>query len=47
MTQVPTFTLSLLHPRYWITWLGLGLLYLLVLLPYPIIYRMGTGLGRF
>lgn len=47
MTQVPTFNLSLLHPRYWITWLGLGLLYALVLLPYPVIYRLGTGLGRF
>src|SRR5476649_2145995 len=47
MTQVPTFTSSLLHPRYWLTWMGLGLLYLLVLLPYPVIYRLGTGLGRF
>ena len=47
MTQVPTFNRSLLHPRYWITWLGLGLLYALVLLPYPVIYRIGTGLGRF
>ncbi|PKE30399.1 lipid A biosynthesis lauroyl acyltransferase [Rahnella sp. AA] len=47
MTQVPTFNRSLLHPRYWITWIGLGLLYALVLLPYPVIYRIGTGLGRF
>ncbi|MFU2318215.1 Kdo(2)-lipid IV(A) acyltransferase [Rahnella sp. PCH160] len=47
MTQVPTFTRSLLHPRYWITWIGLGLLYALVLLPYPLIYCIGTGLGRF
>jgi len=36
-----------LHPRYWLTWLGIGLLYVLVLLPYPVIYRLGTGLGRF
>lgn len=47
MTQVPSFNRSLLHPRYWLTWFGIGLLYLLVLLPYPIIYRLGTGLGRF
>lgn len=47
MTQVPTFNRSLLHPRYWLTWMGLGLLYALVLLPYPVIYRLGTGLGRF
>jgi KDO2-lipid IV(A) lauroyltransferase len=47
MTHVPSFNRSLLHPRYWPTWLGLGLLYLLVLLPYPVLYRLGTGLGRF
>ena len=47
MTHLPTFNRSLLHPRYWPTWLGIGLLYLLVLLPYPVIYRLGTGLGRF
>ncbi|MBW5820444.1 Kdo(2)-lipid IV(A) acyltransferase [Yersinia enterocolitica] len=45
--QVPSFNRSLLHPRYWLTWLGLGILYLLVLLPYPVIYAMGTSLGRF
>ena len=47
MTHLPTFNRSLLHPRYWPTWLGIGLLYVLVLLPYPVIYRLGTGLGRF
>jgi len=40
-----TFTKQLLHPRYWLTWLGIGLLYVLVLLPYPIIYQLGKGLG--
>ncbi|OVZ76780.1 lipid A biosynthesis lauroyl acyltransferase [Yersinia intermedia] len=45
--QAPSFERSLLHPRYWLTWLGLGILYLLVLLPYPVIYVMGTNLGRF
>ncbi|AJI96582.1 lipid A biosynthesis lauroyl (or palmitoleoyl) acyltransferase family protein [Yersinia ruckeri] len=45
--QVPSFKRALLHPRYWPTWLGLGILYLLVLLPYPMIYAMGTSLGRF
>lgn len=47
MTQVPSFNRSLLHPRYWLTWFGIGLLYLLVLLPYPVIYHLGTSLGRF
>ncbi|GFN46340.1 LpxL/LpxP family Kdo(2)-lipid IV(A) lauroyl/palmitoleoyl acyltransferase [Candidatus Regiella insecticola] len=41
------FNRSLLHPLYWLTWFGLSLLYLLVLLPYPVIYRLGTLLGRF
>ncbi|WP_392552819.1 LpxL/LpxP family Kdo(2)-lipid IV(A) lauroyl/palmitoleoyl acyltransferase [Orbus wheelerorum] len=39
------FTKRLLHPRYWLTWLGITLLYVLVLLPYPMIYQMGKGLG--
>ncbi|MGL9759776.1 MAG: Kdo(2)-lipid IV(A) acyltransferase [Symbiopectobacterium sp.] len=46
MTQLPSFTYSLLHPRYWLTWLGIAILYLVVLLPYPVIYRLGTVLGR-
>lgn len=47
MTKLPQFSRALLHPRYWITWLGLGLLYLIVQLPYPVLYRFGCGLGRF
>ncbi|MDF7666742.1 LpxL/LpxP family Kdo(2)-lipid IV(A) lauroyl/palmitoleoyl acyltransferase [Orbaceae bacterium ESL0727] len=39
------FTRQLLHPRYWLTWLGVGILYLLVLLPYPVIYQLGKGIG--
>ncbi|MDC9593868.1 Kdo(2)-lipid IV(A) acyltransferase [Xenorhabdus sp. IM139775] len=46
MIQAPPFHCSFLHPRYWLTWLGIGILYLLVLLPYPVIYWMGTRLGR-
>ncbi|MCX8582315.1 LpxL/LpxP family Kdo(2)-lipid IV(A) lauroyl/palmitoleoyl acyltransferase [Gilliamella sp. B3482] len=41
----PTFTKRLLHPRYWLTWFGISVLYLIVLLPYPIIYQIGKGLG--
>nr|WP_207189669.1 lysophospholipid acyltransferase family protein [Halorhodospira halophila] len=33
------------HPAYWPTWLGLGLLRLLALLPIPLIGRLGDGLG--
>ena len=36
----------LLAPRYWPTWIGLGLLRLLALLPYAAIVAIGVGLGR-
>jgi len=36
---------SFLHPRHWTTWFGLGVLWLLVQLPYPLIARLGTTLG--
>lgn len=39
------FTITLLHPRYWLTWFGIGLLYLIVQLPYPVIRSFGKGLG--
>ena len=40
------FDLSLLHPRNWLTWLGLGVLWLLVQLPYPLLHFIGSSLGR-
>jgi KDO2-lipid IV(A) lauroyltransferase len=42
----PEFQAALLHPRYWLTWLGIGLWWLLVLLPYPVILLLGRLLGR-
>lgn len=36
----------LLKPRYWGLWVGIGLLWLLVQLPYPLLYRLGRRLGR-
>ncbi|HHR6187407.1 TPA: Kdo(2)-lipid IV(A) acyltransferase [Providencia alcalifaciens] len=47
MIPAPKFEKSLLHPRYWLVWFGISVLYLLVLLPYPAIYWIGTRLGRF
>ncbi len=38
----PRFRPALLHPRYWLTWLGFMLWYALTLLP----YRVQLGLGR-
>ncbi|MBP2170916.1 KDO2-lipid IV(A) lauroyltransferase [Erwinia toletana] len=46
MTQLPHFSRELLHPRYWLMWFGVGWLYLIVLLPYPVLYYLGCGLGR-
>ncbi|TPG61838.1 kdo(2)-lipid IV(A) palmitoleoyltransferase [Ewingella americana] len=46
MTSPSRFRASFLHPRYWLTWFGLGILYLLVQLPYPVLYRLGNWLGR-
>lgn len=34
-----------LAPRHWATWIGLGLLRLLILLPYRLQLRLGAGLG--
>ena len=42
----PRFRASFLHPRYWLTWFGLGVLFILVQLPYPVLYRLGVWLGR-
>jgi KDO2-lipid IV(A) lauroyltransferase len=37
---------SLLHPRYWLTWLGLGLLRCIVFLPFSTQQSIGRFLGR-
>jgi len=42
----PAFSRDLLHPRYWSTWAGLGLLFLLVQLPFPLLEKLGTWMGR-
>jgi KDO2-lipid IV(A) palmitoleoyltransferase len=41
-----SFKLAFLHPRNWMTWAGLGLLWLLVQLPYPLMSRLGETLGK-
>lgn len=42
----PKFSSTLLHPRYWLTWCGIGLFYLAMLLPYPLLLLIGKALGR-
>jgi len=41
-----TFSRAFLHPRYWLTWLSLGLWWLLAKLPYGVLLALGQGLGK-
>lgn len=41
----PRFRAYFLHPRFWLLWLGLGLLWLVSLLPYRVLMRLGRLLG--
>ncbi|MGL4474163.1 MAG: LpxL/LpxP family Kdo(2)-lipid IV(A) lauroyl/palmitoleoyl acyltransferase [Shewanella sp.] len=42
----PTFTLKLLHPRYWGTLCLMAVMYLMSLLPYAVLFRLGKVCGR-
>lgn len=44
-SRMPQFRFSLLAPRHWPAWLGLGLLWLLSRLPYRALIGAGRGLG--
>jgi lauroyl/myristoyl acyltransferase len=44
MTKLPRFSLAFLHPRYWLSWAGIAALWLIMLLPYPLLFRIGHGL---
>jgi KDO2-lipid IV(A) palmitoleoyltransferase len=46
MKRLQKFQPAFLHPRYWLTWFGLAVLFLLVQLPYPLLYRLGIWMGR-
>ncbi len=43
MTLAP---LTLWHPRYWLTWLVMGVAWLIAQLPLPVLWRIGRALGR-
>lgn len=43
--EIPKFTLKLLHPRFWLLWLGMGLWWLVAQLPLPVLIAMGKRLG--
>ncbi|WP_205695304.1 LpxL/LpxP family Kdo(2)-lipid IV(A) lauroyl/palmitoleoyl acyltransferase [Corallincola luteus] len=47
MKEAPSLTLSMFHPRHWLTWFGYGVFWLIVqLLPYPLLMKLGRALGR-
>lgn len=46
MSSKPSFRKELIHPRYWLTWFGLAILWLWVQLPYPVLLKMGNLIGR-
>lgn len=46
MKSSPAFGRTFIHPRYWSTWFGLGVLFLLVQLPFPLLEKLGTWMGR-
>lgn len=41
----PGFKAALLHPRYWPMWLGLGVLWLIIQLPYRVLLPLGRAVG--
>ncbi len=41
------FNKQLLHPRNWLTWFGLGILWLIVQLPYPLLLLSAPALVAF
>lgn len=45
--QKPPFTKDLLHPKYWLIWLGIGLLATITLLPWRWQLGLGKGMGLF
>lgn len=46
VASAPKITLSLFHPKFWLTWLGLGIIYVIVQLPTPWIWAVGSKLGH-
>jgi len=42
----PRFRACFLHPRFWLLWLGLGLLWLVIQLPYRVLLALGRVLGK-
>jgi Kdo2-lipid IVA lauroyltransferase/acyltransferase len=46
MLNRPSFSIRLLHPRYWLIWLGVSLWWLISQLPHKLQMMLGTYLGH-
>ena len=44
-TPYPPFTRSLLAPRLWPAWVGVGVMKLIAMLPFPVLMGIGRALG--
>lgn len=44
-SKLPPFKISFLAPKYWLLWFGIGIFRLILLLPYPLLVKLGKGLG--
>ncbi len=46
-SNVPAFRLALLHPRFWVAWLGIGILFIIAWLPEFVTALLGHVLGGY
>ncbi|WNO60119.1 LpxL/LpxP family Kdo(2)-lipid IV(A) lauroyl/palmitoleoyl acyltransferase [Rheinheimera sp. MMS21-TC3] len=46
MVNAPQFSWYFLRPKYWLLWLGAGLLWLISWLPYSVLMWLGAGFGK-
>ncbi|MDP5206098.1 LpxL/LpxP family Kdo(2)-lipid IV(A) lauroyl/palmitoleoyl acyltransferase [Alishewanella sp. SMS9] len=46
MVKSPQFSWRFLLPRYWLLWIGVGLMYLISWLPYRVLMTLGAALGK-
>ena len=44
--EAPKFKLAFFHPKFWLTWLGILILYAISWLPYRLQTYIGKGLGK-
>jgi len=46
VVEAPKFSVSFFHPRFWLTWLSIILLYTISWLPYGVQRYIGKGIGK-